>query len=349
MQSWPPVTSGCVDIAGDTGGRSPSLRLPLARLLELLMILQTERYPNARRLAEACAVSRRTIYRDLATLEAAGIQVVYCSERQGYQLARDCLLQPLQLDDYEALALLIMIRCSQSDEPFGLARHARSGLAKVVGALPQQLRSRITRCGEVLPEGSAPAAASEPTRQAIHQAILSALLHRKTIRIRSRDPRTGEAITTDLAAYRIARVAGEWSLVGYSSVHGGVQVFDLGRVENAEPTDETYTIPPRFRLERSGFGEDNQEHSNRCHDVQLRVKPPAAFMIQSAPLGEIWRTTSEPSGELELSLTIDMSERTVCWILGFGDQVEVIRPPELREAVREHAVRIARLHDSSTR
>ena len=81
---------------------SPSLRLPLARLLQLLMILQSERFPNARRLAEACAVSRRTIYRDLAILEAAGISVLYQPERQGYQLARDCLLQPTQLDDKEA-------------------------------------------------------------------------------------------------------------------------------------------------------------------------------------------------------------------------------------------------------
>ena len=90
--------------------RSPSLRLPLARLLQLLMILQSERYPNATRLAEACAVSRRTIYRDLTILEAAGITVIYRPDRQGYQLARECLLQPTQLEDKEALALLDLSR-----------------------------------------------------------------------------------------------------------------------------------------------------------------------------------------------------------------------------------------------
>ena len=93
-----------------------------------------------RRLADACGVSRRTIYRDLATLEAAGIQILYRPDHQGYELARECLLQPLQLDEHEALALLILSRSSRAEEPLGLARHVQSALAKVVQALPQPLR-----------------------------------------------------------------------------------------------------------------------------------------------------------------------------------------------------------------
>ena len=46
----------------------------LARLLRLVMILQSERFPIARTLATECEVSRRTVYRDLEVLEEAGIQ-----------------------------------------------------------------------------------------------------------------------------------------------------------------------------------------------------------------------------------------------------------------------------------
>src|SRR5437764_4215321 len=94
----------------DGEDRYASLRLPLVRLLQLVMILQSGRFPNAQRLADACAVSRRTIYRDLAILEAAGIPAVYRPDRQGYQLAVESFLQPAQLDDQEALALLFLSR-----------------------------------------------------------------------------------------------------------------------------------------------------------------------------------------------------------------------------------------------
>jgi predicted DNA-binding transcriptional regulator YafY len=319
------------------------LKLPLARLLELLMILQTERYPNARRLAEVCAVSRRTIYRDLATLDAAGIRVMYHPDRQGYQLARECLLPPLQLDDLEALALLIMSRFWQADEPFGLARHARSGLAKIIRALPPQLRDRITRCGELLPEEPAPVEIGESRRHAILHTILSSLLNRKVFRLRSRDPQTGEAISTQLAAYRIARIAGEWSLVGYSSFHGGVRIFGIRCVEAAAPIDEPYAIPPRFRMgsHSSDVAADNPGRFEFRHDVLLRFKSPAISMIDAAPAGETRCVRWDASGELELALRVEISENLVCWILGFGDQIEVIRPEELREAVRQRALSIA--------
>ncbi len=335
-----------MEIEPEIHGRSPSLRLPLARLLQLLMTLQAERYPNARRLAEACAVSRRTIYRDLAILEAAGIQVLYSPDRQGYQLARECLLQPLQLADHEALAVLIMSRSSRADEPFGLGRHARSALAKVVQALPPQLRARITRCGELLPDEAATVHVGQPEPHATDEAILSGLMHRRALRLRSRDPDTGDVIATKLAPYRVARIAGQWSLVGYSSFHGSVRIFDLQSVEQAEPTDEPYAIPPRFRLERLCVAEKRHEpdQSPPGHDVQLRLQPRAVSLIQEVPRGEDRRLSWAPGGELDLFLRVEISDELVCWILGFGDQIEVIEPHELRNAVREHAERIARLH-----
>ena len=180
MQPSRTLEYGSNGSAHEHESRSPSLRLPLARLLQLLMILQSERFPNARRLADACAVSRRTIYRDLATLEAAGIAVLYHPERQGYQLDRDYWLQPTRLEDNEALSLLIMSRIGCAQIPVGLLRHARSGLVKVVQGLPGELRNRITNSSELIAD-EAPALDLGPERQAIHETILSALSQRRRL------------------------------------------------------------------------------------------------------------------------------------------------------------------------
>ncbi len=119
MQSDVCVENGFHNGAVSFGAQSPRLRLPLARLLQEVMILQSERFPNVQRLADACGVSRRTIYRDLATMETAGLSLVYVSDRHGYEIRDDCLLQPPQLDDREALALLIMSRVGSIPDPFG--------------------------------------------------------------------------------------------------------------------------------------------------------------------------------------------------------------------------------------
>jgi len=308
------------------------------------MILQTERYPNAQRLAEACAVSRRTIYRDLATLEAAGIQVRYRADYQGYELARECLLRPLQLDDHEALALLILIRSSRADEPFGLARHARSALAKVLQVLPPELRGRITRCGELLADEPAPIEVAQPEQRAIDETILIALMDRRVLRVDLYDRTIGATFQTNLAPFRVSRIAGRWTLAGHSSFHGCAQIFDLGNIQMAVITEQTYSIPPRFRQVHFERPESDQDPSAQVEDVKLRFSPASLSMIRGGPEGEDWRLTSAPGGEFELSCRLAISDAFVCWILGFGEHVEVIRPVELRDAVRKQAERIAQLH-----
>ena len=223
-------------------------RFPLARLIQLIILLQTERCPNARRLAEICEVSRRTIYRDLATLASAGINVVYRPDRQGYELARHLFLQPPRLEEREILGLLVLCRQWGPGDDLGLYQHANRAVDKLVQALPGEIRSRVQAAAEVL--GDAPKRPeTSPQRAEIDQQILIALDRRRQARLWIiEDPSTVQ--TTKLAIYRLARLQEGWCLVGRSTHHRGVIVIPVARIERVELTADPYTIPPRFNLER---------------------------------------------------------------------------------------------------
>lgn len=177
-------------------------------------------------MAEVCEVSRRTIYRDLTILEAAGLTVLYRPDRQGYQLERKCLLQPIQLDDQEALALLIVNRLGSVPDPLGSLLPARSALAKVIQALPGEIRNRMTRCSEVIPEDVS-ILTFLPERQSIYKTILIALWEGKRLRLWYRQDDQSQTATTTLSLYRLARIESRWSLVGHSSIHRKVRVFEI--------------------------------------------------------------------------------------------------------------------------
>src|SRR4051812_37356779 len=136
------------------GPAPASGRAQLPRLLELIMAIQSDRFPNARTLAERCEVSRRTIYRDLDALAAAGIPVHYRPDRQGYQLARTCALPLPSLDENEVLALLVLTRQWKGGAGFDLLRHARGGAVKLVQALPPEIRNRVLTHVEPIPDDS---------------------------------------------------------------------------------------------------------------------------------------------------------------------------------------------------
>jgi predicted DNA-binding transcriptional regulator YafY len=321
---------------------SPNLRLPLARLLELVMILQSERFPNARRLAETCGVSRRTIYRDLTTLEAAGLSILYVPERQGYQLGRDCLLQPPQLDEHEALALLIASQFGSIPDPLGALLPVRKALAKVIQSLPNGLRKLLADSGELIAE-TAPVNETPRERRAIHQAILNAILHRRRLRVSYRDDGQGAATTTSFGLYRLARLEGQWALVGHSSAHGGVRLFWLPWVERAEATGESYIIPPRFQLHRF-IAKQQPIRRDRPTEVRLRFSARLASVVRDMPLRSGQEQKEAPDGTLELVFNVEKFDEVVHWVLSFGDQVEVIGPEDLRKAVCEWAEQIIRRH-----
>jgi predicted DNA-binding transcriptional regulator YafY len=219
-----------------------SARPQLARLLQLLLLLGTKRYPTANELAECCEVSRRTVYRDLETLALAGVLVAYRPEHQGYELVSPIGMAPSGLDEREAAALLVL--ASSSDDGLGLRRSASTGVAKLLGGLPLDARERLRNLGEAIsgwPRPSAP----PPGRPEIGEAILEAVARRRQLRIWYLDPGRGEG-TTRVAPYRLVRAAGSWSLIGRSSAHGQVWTFPLPAILKAQVIDVASTVPPRF-------------------------------------------------------------------------------------------------------
>jgi len=224
-------------------------RFPLARLIQLIVLLQTERCPNARRLAEICEVSRRTIYRDLAALADAGINVLYRPDRQGYQLASNVFLQPPRMDEREALALLVSCRQWSTGEDLGLRRHANRAIDKLVQCLPEAMRTRLLAAAEVLSD-TPDRSESTALRREVDDQILAALTQRRQVRLRVRETETDAAETTKLGIYRLARIHGFWYLVGRSTRHCRVLLVPLHQIEQVELTADPYSIPPRFNLLR---------------------------------------------------------------------------------------------------
>jgi predicted DNA-binding transcriptional regulator YafY len=345
MQAEAPALQGAFSpMSSRNEANSPDSRLPLARLLELVMILQSQRFPNARRLAEMCGVSRRTIYRDLTTLETAGLSIVYVPERQGYELGRECLLQPPQLDEREALALLLASHVGSIPAPFGTLLPVRTALTKVFQSLPSALRNRLAEGGELIAH-TAPACEAPEERRAIHQAILNALLGRKRLRLSYRDGGQGAVSTTDFGLFRLARLEGQWALIGHSSSHGCVRLYWLPWIEKAEATGVAYSIPPRFQLERF-LAKQRPNRRDRVREVRLRFSPRLAAVVRDMPETSGQKKRAGPDGTLELLLKVERFDEVVHWVLSFGDQVEVLGPDELRKAVCDWAGQIISRHSS---
>ena len=118
-----------------------------ARLLALLSALRRRRRPvTAATLAEELGVSTRTLYRDVATLQAQGAPIEG-EAGLGYVLRPGFFLPPLMFDQRQADAImlgLMMVRRRADPE---LAAAADEALGRIGAALPAEIADQALASG----------------------------------------------------------------------------------------------------------------------------------------------------------------------------------------------------------
>lgn len=108
------------------------------RLFRLLHLMRTLPAPvTAARLAEETEVSERAIYRDIASLRAAGARIDG-EAGYGYALEEDPALPPQSFTRIEIEALVIGLTEAQNSGDSEIAEAAQKALAKVIATLPER-------------------------------------------------------------------------------------------------------------------------------------------------------------------------------------------------------------------
>ncbi|WP_445680879.1 helix-turn-helix transcriptional regulator [Radicibacter daui] len=141
------------------------------RLFDLLQVLRRHRQPvTGRQLAAETGISLRTLYRDMASLQALGADIEG-EAGLGYVLKPGFLLPPLMFsaDEIEALVLGSRWVAQRADGPLGNA--ARVALSKIAAVLPPELRGEMEGSTLLVGPGEALADAAPVDLTAIRLAI----------------------------------------------------------------------------------------------------------------------------------------------------------------------------------
>ncbi|CAH0350873.1 YafY family protein [Aquabacterium sp. CECT 9606] len=110
------------------------------RLFQLLQLMRGRRLSTADWLAQRLEVSVRTVYRDVAALQAQGVPIDG-EAGVGYRVARDYNLPPLMFTAEQAQALVASVRIARNRLDRDLAARAEDALSKILSVLPTDSRA----------------------------------------------------------------------------------------------------------------------------------------------------------------------------------------------------------------
>ncbi len=123
------------------------------RLLDLIQILRRHRFPiRGAVLADELGISLRTLYRDIATLQAQGANIEG-ETGVGYVLRPGFILPPLMFSTEEIEAIVLGSRWVADRADTELKHAAQNALAKIAAVLPSELYEQLEVPGLLIAPG----------------------------------------------------------------------------------------------------------------------------------------------------------------------------------------------------
>jgi predicted DNA-binding transcriptional regulator YafY len=303
----------------------------LTRWLKLLMTIQGGRPYTVGELARRLGVSVRTIYRDLEHMQDANVPLYYDDEKKAYRLTENFHLPPLHFDSDELLTLITTLGFMRRSGPAAHRRTADALVDKLLAALPGGLRSAAGDLDRVLVIDPLPSRSVEDEQ--IVTALERAVQTRRRVTIRyAALNQGGQESERTIRPYGLAHRGTALYVIGFCESRQDLRTFRVGRIRTIKVLPQTFEPPADFDLDQYlldlwGITDGPEMH------VRLRFLPQVAQLAQETRWHHTQQVTREPDGGAIVTFTTRGRDELARWLAGYGGNVVVLDPPELREAV----------------
>ena len=309
-----------------------------ARLLELLIRVQSKPRFTAAELAEEFGVSRRTMLRDLSAISAMGVPLRSTpGPGGGYSLPRGSRRLSPSLSVDEALALIASYEAllrSYPVHPF--STKSLSAVTKLRAALPKEVVAELDKLRRHVFVGGPVREYEAPLLGELLQAALDGA-HLK-VRYDSIESGVTERVIFPHGLYASE---GYWYCVCFDRKRKANIPMRADRLLSAERV-EGFERPPELSIE-DWVGSAREAAGERLR-VRARVTERGRKSFELTTLfGTI--APDEGGGALEAEIPRSELDYYASRLLSVGTDVTVEYPPELVEAMQDKAREVVRLYD----
>ena len=273
-------------------------------------------------------------------LREAGVPYSYDDEQRRYYLPSEYFLPPTNFTPQEALAVIVMCNELGNHNSVPLLSSARRAATKLESSLPRELREYLSAVSPSMSMQLVPNSAAVMNHDH-YDVLVGAVARRRCVRMTYASYTEADEIKTKLEPYRLLFSRRSWYVIGRSSMHRAVRTFNLGRIGTIGQLPEPYEIPGSFSLDRYLR---NAWHlipePGRDQNVQIRFAPMVAGNVAEVLWHKTQKTHFNDDGSLDFRVTVSGLGEISWWVLGYGDQAEVLHPARLRTMVSDRARRM---------
>ena len=291
-------------------------------------------------------MTKRTIQRDIAVLEAAGFPVL-SESRDGtvYWRLLDSTKESAELSFNlaELMALYFsrdLLRVLQGSP---MQKALDSALEKIGARLPasgHDLLRQLKQQTAVSVTGWKDYSESSKTIDALNRAIR----HRLTVRIQHKPLKAPEAQTRAVDPYRLWYTGGGLYLIAHDHAKRAIRTFAVERISGVSTTNQRFTIRDDFdfgAFQRTAF----PVHGGQPQLVRIRFSPDQSPYIMERHWHDSQKLVPQDDGSVIMELQVGNLWEVKRWLIGWGADAELLCPDDFRDEMGETAQRIVVIYN----
>lgn len=292
-------------------------------------------------IAHRMGVHRSTIHRNLAEIQAP----IYQEDRRFF-IDRKAYLVNVRFNMHEALSIHLAARLLAADldrqNPYAASALRKLGIA--LDRLSPHLSNHLAQSADSIDEE---AQWQDPNFIAILETLTQAWAENRKVKIWHRSDASEPVKQYDLSVYFIepSAIGRSTYAIGFSDPPGQLRTLKIERVQRCEILRETYAIPADFDPKKLlchawGIWYTDREPV----EVILKFSPRVAGRVRETRWHRSEQTVVQEDGSLLWRAWIAEPQEMMPWVRGWGSEVEVIEPEEVREAVAEDAKKMVEMY-----
>lgn len=264
-------------------------------------------------------ITLRTLQRDMADIRSNfDIEVIYDSKKNGYYIDETC---SMDMDK-----LLYFLGLAESSDVILSNIKDKQKLLKHLSISPNPHAKGVENIG----------------------VLLQAIQQRTVININHLSYQTGEQTAYTVEPYLLKEFEGMWYLFAYCEDMKAFRTFGLDRISQIHVTDRIFQRKEELERTVEKFDnvyglvyEPNNNPNAPIEELRLKVSSVMLPYIQSLPI----HSSQSINGDT-ITLHLIINPELENKIMSYGEHIEVLSPPSLRNKIKERIVQsLSRYND----
>ncbi|MFH1614449.1 MAG: WYL domain-containing transcriptional regulator [Planctomycetota bacterium] len=315
----------------------------IGRVVKLLTALQSGRSYSVEDLTKVLGSSRRTVFRDLKELDAIGVPYRYNVANKGYTIEEGFFLPPIDFTMPEALSLSFLLHKMRTHLPMPFKNSALVAALKIENQMPAKLRQY---CRLALDNISISTDIHAPTDSLdkYFSELQKASVKKTKVALYYHSLYEGGEIYTIVSPYCLRYHYRAWYVLGFSSLHKSIRTFKLNRIIKLRMLSESFLREKKFDVNEYFGRAWRMIPEGRLCNIKVRFLPKVAQNVAEVQWHSTQKTNWSEDRSVTLEFRVDGLNEISWWILGYGDQAQVLAPAALRHQIITRAENIIKLN-----